>query len=1265
VPDWFNNQRLFSDYYLAEVVPTLPEWSIASREAAAAQAELLALWARSSSLVVGNEAQTEQHWIKPVLGRLGMVFQVQTAVPDASGVTRWPDYALFATEAARAAAEADAGTPGYFSAAVGVADAKVWGASLDRGTSAGALTDRRNPNYQIDAYLRETDRRWGLLTNGRKWRLYCRDTSYRLDSFYEVDLIELLNADPGDFTYFWAFFRLAAFENQPESFLDRVREESETYAERLSTRVKARVYGALKEFVNGFFAYTRNGLDPEQNLDEVYEASLILLYRILFALYGEAHELLPVRDQAYRDGYSFDRIKKDLALALDENRTLLPTADNYFADLVNLFTIIADGAPELGVPAYNGGLFSVDKHPFLANNRIGDEHLARGLDLLARVPASGAGLAYVDYKTLQIRHLGDIYEGLLEYHPRRATEDMVAVRRGRQEVWKPLSDRQPRESPIDTAEAGTVYLATGRGERRATGSYYTPQEVVARMVEDSVGRLIAEREESLSGDELVDALLALKICDPALGSGHFLVEVVDFLARAIVRAGASQTMGATPDESELQAAKRLVVERCVYGVDPNPLAVELAKLSLWLATVAKDRPLSFVDAHLLVGNSLIGTTIEDMAVLKGRAGTQMNFVEEALARVLPLLLQKIEDISERGSDTIGDVVEKERLFAEVNELRASFVGAADLWTARHFGVPVGEDHYLATITSLMDPDSSGSRGEIAEQARAVALRFRFHHWQLAFPDVFLNPSRPMGFDAVVTNPPYVNAIERRASYTEHEARFWRNRFDAATGAFDLYVLFLELGPKLVRDGGFASLITPNKFLAAPYAKGVRKHLSGHHALLRLIDGSRVQIFEDPMVYPVITLFKGHRRGDYNVEVQRFISIDSVVQHASHPSSALTLLPESLWAFLLLDDADLLLAIAQRHAELEGHLGVSAGASTAAAEADAYGPELREEQLATKPGWRIVATGTITPFAGEWGVERLSHQRHQFLRPVLPFQSPAVSNMRRDQYWAVKLIFKKLCLRLSAVLDTEGQYASMNTNFVFPGQIEPFALAALFHSSLLTWIYEGYFGALRMGGGYMQVQAPQLRVLPIPNLPPLDADALEAVVAADTFATLDTAHDALAGASQQHRYAALRVVGKAWHDASSHRLTARGDLAAGLLDDLALGVRRDREPAFVIPRQEAILDAIEDPAAVDLSAFWTPFRLTARALRVEMTTAREVGVLTRVQRARPGLVDAVETIRVAQSHADNLAYALFDLDEHEIARVSRGHNPARGSVVEAD
>lgn len=1246
----FNNRGLFSDHYVRTVVPTLPDWTAADLESE--QAALFEIWEKAQSLLHGHEGQTEEHWIRPVLHRLGFSFQVQASVPDVSGGVRWPDYALFESSELRSKAERHAGTKEYFEGALAVADAKVWDARLDRKAEHGTEAGNRNPNYQIDLYLRQTDRRWGILTNGRLWRLYCRETSYRLDSFYEVDLLNLLDTTDGSFRYFWLFFQAAAFRDQPKSFLDQVHAGSREYAESLSVRVKDRIYDALSQFVNGFFAYPGNRIDPVKDLADAYSGSLILLYRILFALYAEAHGLLPLDNPGYRDTYSIYRIKAELAERIDRGTGLLSSADNYFSDLKNLFRVIDEGASEIGVPAYNGGLFAEHANRFLSENEIGDEHLARGLDLLARVPSTDGGPVFVDFNTLEVRHLGDIYEGLLEYQARFAEVSMVAVRDGRRAVWREADTVDSGTPIIDEAPAGTCYLATGSGERRSTGSYYTPQSIVERMVGDSVGRVVAELEGELEGSALVQGLLGVRACDPAMGSGHFLVEVVDFLARAIVRAGGESLEA---DDNELITAKRAVVERCVYGVDPNPLAVELAKLSLWLATVARDRPLSFIDTHLLCGNSLIGTDIGAMASLRGGHDKQMNLVEEALERVRPRLIAQAQQITERDPDTLEGVREKQRLFDEMNRLREAFVRTADLWTSQYFGIKLTEDDYLHALTNLGAEDLAPvGEADLERDVATVARRFRFHHWPLAFPEVFLSDERPSGFDVVLTNPPYVNAIARSAAYTEHEDRFWRTRFDAGADAFDLYLLFIELGLELSRPGGWVNLITPNKLLSAPYAKSLRKYVVDNHALVELIDASRVEVFEDPSVYPVLSLFRAGPEAPLFVEVSRLNDEGALEHIASHSSESLSRLPECIWAFLVLDDADLLLRIADGHPQLEGHLGLQAIASTAASEAADYTDEIHEEILATSAGWKLVVTGTIGPFSGKWGLFPLRSHKHKYLRPILPYRSSAVSATRRDQYWAPKLIFKKICLQLEASVDKNGEYASMNTNFVFPGRIDLFALAALMHSSLLNWIFEGYFGALRMSGGYMQAQAPQLRVLPIPSLP-VDVGQNELDRA------LDSEKTERGGSVEQsiRDYAALIRLGREWCDLAELGHDRKVAVIDGLLAALGMADRRDSEPAFVLPRQAKILDKIGDSEADDLSGFWQAMRPTANQLGVQLTQKREAAILKVVQESRDDLIGYLIRTAELQQEVDDVVFSLYALSESDRLRVRTGHEMPTG------
>ena len=246
---------------------------------------------------------------------------------------------------------------------------------------------------------------------------------------------------------------------------------------------------------------------------------------------------------------------------LERGRALLPTSATLWQRLVDLCGIIAEGSPPLKVATFDGGLFDAERHPFLESHAVGEGHLQRAMDRLARVDGQ-----FVDYRDLAERHLGTIYEGLLEFH---------------------------LEALAEPEEGWTVDLLNDRGERKTTGSYYTPDYVVKYIVETTVDPLLREAVAGArSEDERVDAVLALNVLDSSMGSGHFLVEVTERLARFLVELGVAPEEVEADGEAELAYWKRHVAQSCVYGVDANPLAVDLAKLSLWLATVAKDRSLS-------------------------------------------------------------------------------------------------------------------------------------------------------------------------------------------------------------------------------------------------------------------------------------------------------------------------------------------------------------------------------------------------------------------------------------------------------------------------------------------------------------------------------------------------------------------------------------------------------------------------------------------------------------------------------------------------
>lgn len=756
----FRNEGLFTDHYLQDVLPKTPDlWDLSDLEAV--RQELLALWQDQAGQVARySEAQLEENFIRPVLKALGHVWEVQPR----AGQHR-PDYGFFPDDDTRRGLLPADGRREYWSHALAVGDAKSWELKLDKAAGDGNGWDFLNPSFQVGQYyLAETGCRWAILTNGRCWRLYAGDPKPDMQRFYEVDLPALLGGgDPQALAYFVLFFRRQAFMPDPagQSFLDGVRAESDLAANKLRENVQEGVYRALLAACRGFANHSPNNL-PEGGLEAIYDNALVFLYRLLFVLYAEAGELLPLRENVqYRDRYSLHAITQEVA---SSPGSFLEGVVTVWPKLKALFGVIDRGHPGLGVPAYNGGLFDPQKHPFLDEYELADRHVAQVVDLLARTKDDKGELRPVDYRDLGVRHLGSIYEGLLEYKLALATEPMVVIRDAGKEKWVPAAG-VPKATG-ERCEAGELYLVTDKGERKATGSYYTPQFIVDYIVENTLGPLVDRCATSQD-------ILNLKVLDPAMGSGHFLVKVTDFLAGKLVERG-HQGDADPSEDSDLSRLKRVVVERCIYGVDLNPLAVELAKLSLWLDTVAKGQPLSFLDHHLRCGNSLIGARVDDLRYppqarrARGRQaardqadGAQTLFDESDFTQHMSRLVFGFGQIAQGLSNSREAVQVKGKILADIDQAeRKRFREIGDLWCSAYFGNEVDARLYslLSGVLQRGQEHLSPYEREALQGSRALASQYRFFHWELEFPEVFFDEHGRRdpqgGFEAVVGNPPW-------------------------------------------------------------------------------------------------------------------------------------------------------------------------------------------------------------------------------------------------------------------------------------------------------------------------------------------------------------------------------------------------------------------------------------------------------------------------------------------------------------------------------
>ena len=984
VAEWaeplFNNRALFSDYYLNERLPERPEWR---ERPEAAYRRLRDLLSNARQRLSGQTADTTlQDLVQPSLEALG--FKVTPARTESDGAR--PHYALHSPESP--------------DKPMALCLAYVWNRNLDgRDETRDAQTADENPGARVVTLLVSGEAPWAIVTNGKLWRLYSARAHSRATNYYEIDLEETLAmGDPNvAFRYFWLLFRAAAFvprdvvrdgQTRSLSFLDELVEESESYAKGLGERLKDRVFEEIfPHFAEGFIEHLR-GQPPltgaqqgtllpitqqlalKQEPDEefrrqVFHGTLTFLYRLLFLLYAESRDLLPAKEVRGYWEHSITRLKEEIAARagdiLDEAPAKLRKA--YTADstllydrLLRLFAVVDRGHRDLNVPLYNGGLFITNPDPddrspeaenarFLMAHRIPDRYLALGLDRLARdIDPKRQSLVFIDYKSMGVRQLGSIYEGLLEFKVRVAPEKMAVVQGKKTEEVIPyreavkakrkvLTRGRGRNAEERTYRPGEVYLENDRRERKATGSYYTPDHIVKYIVEHTVGPVLLEKVEKLrprfreaqqayrnaqkrnealvkqrlkpedlskvahSYRSLVDELFDLRVLDPAMGSGHFLVEAVDFICDRIlgqrdgflqafpwnpVTAFLDDTRRAILTEMERQSVtidtgrltdinllKRHVLKRCIYGVDLNPMAVELAKVSLWLDCFTLGAPLSFLDHHLKCGNSLIGTTVQEVeaelaAQKKGHVGDLFGGPFQGLLSATAM----IEELRRIPDATVEQAERSRDLFRDFEKSQEPYKRALDIWVTRHFGNARAREYLQGVGRDLARELRSGGNDAPAEyrdavaQARELSQQKRFFHWDLEFPEAFVDlkmnawkPEAEQGFDAVVGNPPYGSVW-----VTDHR-QYVRTRFESYDRQFDIFGLFIELGHNLSFSGGYIGYIVPNTMLALSTYSKLRSFLRRKSAIQQLINLEET-VFVDSKT-PVVLLISRRSTADSN------------------------------------------------------------------------------------------------------------------------------------------------------------------------------------------------------------------------------------------------------------------------------------------------------------------------------------------------------------------------------------------------------------------
>lgn len=864
----YKNKNLFSRHYLTDRLERTSIWGIDDKELENAYDELERIYNEQKELlphITSNEVEVRNEFINPILRQVLNFKKHQEAKSGNS--QKVPDYALYDTSKKKAKALE---TEDYYENAIGILEAKAWKKDLEKKTATGdPSTDDSNPTKQIVSYLIENKPQWGILTNGKKWRLVNRDASNRLDTYYEVDIENLLTSDRPreerleEFKYFYIFFRKQAFQgDEGDKLLDELLEESLRYAEDIGEDLEENIYRALEWLAKGFIENNSNEGIEDIPIEDIHDNCLIYLYRLLFALYADSRGILGDPSGKY-DSYNFSALVDEVCEELDEGDGYGKTG--LISSRLNaIFRMIDEGSQaqgiprdEVDIPAYNGGLFNQDKHEFLKKYNLHDEYLAKVIDLVARTEREEGGRAQVDYYDLSVRHLGGIYEGLLEYQLEKADEDMVEVKEDGDKVVKTVEEAEDDGdtfSDDDLIEEGQPYLVTDDGERKATGSYYTPDYIVKYIVANTVGPKLEEELEDLETDEeKAEAILNMQILDPAMGSAHFLVEVIDYLAQELV----------DYKEIDVEHAKREIARQCVYGVDVNRLATELGKLSIWLKTISEDKPLSFLNHHIKTGNSLIGADIHDInrhpeededSERQVTIGEEFGEENAGVVRAnVQEMLKRFKEIQEKQADSPEDVKEQEELYQEFLDFpfRKRFDVLADVYTSHYFDNDYKVDDYnrLLQAFKLSEQKEEGDEEwnkiikedwvqkatdslDNSHEEDNTSKEKGFFHWKLEFPEVFFDieegiEKQDSGFDALVGNPPWgEQVIMQIKDYMEVE-------FDVSKQNLNAFDVFTRQATKL-SDGNLGFLLPRNLARSNDYSD-LREYVLQESTLLDIKD----------------------------------------------------------------------------------------------------------------------------------------------------------------------------------------------------------------------------------------------------------------------------------------------------------------------------------------------------------------------------------------------------------------------------------------------
>ncbi|MFM2058976.1 MAG: hypothetical protein RLY71_3361 [Pseudomonadota bacterium] len=845
-----------------------------------------------------KEAQLEARLIGPLLAQLGWATVNQQSL-IVQGKHAKPDWCLMLEP--DQADELVANTDHQLITAI--CESKAWGKTLDTGKA-----DREsNPHHQLQDYLSTLRVRFGFLTNGRIWRLYDTSRITAKKTFIQIDLQTICTMDAGPerhaalalFAFFFGrdTYVPPATEGQ-RTAIEQAIAESADFTLGVEENLKAVIYGyAGEDSLFEIMGRAIHRANPKASMAAVYENSVVLLFRLLFVVYFEDknHDLLARHPFYQRHGLG--RIFSNLRnlAAADAVRH-----DGVYA-LKQLFEMLDEGAEDIDIPLFNGGLFDAQRAPLLTQPKIFDNAtLLQVLEKLLYKTHRGTTLFDTrrDFKNMSVTHLGRIYEGLLEFRFERAAETAVyleyesAATKGKAVeayfdaydtalIRKEKGFKALREIGV---RKGEVYLKSASNSRKTSASYYTPTVLSEPLVKAAIDQAL--QAAGTHGKSLMD----LKILDNACGSGHFLVEALNYLTDlALDRLDSDASLQALvmqesakiakqlhflnldyqPDDAQI--LKRALLKRCIFGVDLNPFAVELARLSLWMDSFIFGTPLSFIEHHVQHGNALLGASVKEFIAYNATEVQQNDLFVDNLSARFDELRGVMQELDAMRDTTAAEVEASKLLWIRSIAPKLNLLSRAlsFICTRRALlaeGNARGCEALSKTPNLLGDLfDESRTKTAALRQVETYARKYHFFHYEVAFPEAFSGSSK--GFDVIVGNPPWDKTkfadtdffpqyhsnyrslkntekatVQKRLLESEHIAtayaaamaagdavnEYFKDKsvfpLNKGLGDGNLFRLFVERNLGLLSPGGNLSYVLPSALMFEEGSTELRRHI---------------------------------------------------------------------------------------------------------------------------------------------------------------------------------------------------------------------------------------------------------------------------------------------------------------------------------------------------------------------------------------------------------------------------------------------------------